>query len=51
MSRFIPDFLISEELLSQEDRIRILKEFEESNRKVAQEYLRRENGKLYYSKP
>jgi hypothetical protein len=51
MSRFIPNFLISEELLSKEDRISIMEEFEESNRKVAQEYLGREDGILFYSKP
>lgn len=51
MSRFIPDFLVSEELLSEKDREIIMNQFEESNRKVAQEYLGREDGRLFYSKP
>jgi len=50
LSRFIPDFLVSEELLSEEDRESIMKEFEESNQKVAKEYLGREDGKLFYAK-
>jgi hypothetical protein len=51
LSRFIPDFLISEQLLSIEERIVLLKEFEESNQKVAKEYLGREDGRLFYAKP
>ncbi|MEQ8384561.1 MAG: hypothetical protein RH949_19590 [Coleofasciculus sp. A1-SPW-01] len=51
MSRFIPDFLINEELLSKEDKANIMNEFETSNRKVAQEYLGRSDGRLFYSSP
>ncbi|MBD3270341.1 hypothetical protein GF376_02345 [Candidatus Peregrinibacteria bacterium] len=51
ISRFIPDFLISEELISKKNKVSIMKEFEESNQKVAKEYLGREDGKLFYSKP
>jgi len=51
ISWFIPDFLISEKILSEEDKASIMEEFEESNRKVAQEYLGREDGILFYSKP
>jgi hypothetical protein len=50
ISRFIsnlPESLISNELLSIEERVNIMKEFEESNRKVAQEYLGREDGTLF----
>ena len=47
----LPDFLINNELLSTQERIALLKEFEESNRKVAQEYLGREDGKLFDSTP
>lgn len=35
-------WLISNELISYQDRIRIIKEFEESNRKIAQNYLGKE---------
>lgn len=49
ISRFIPDFLIHPELLSKEDRETIMEEFAESNRKVAKEYLGREDGILFYS--
>lgn len=45
------NFLFNEELLSKQDRMSILNEFEASNRKVAQEYLGREDGKLFYSTP
>lgn len=51
LSRFVPNSVVSEELLSKEDRISIMKEFEESNKKLAKEYLGRENGKLFYAKP
>jgi hypothetical protein len=43
----LPESLISNELLSIEERVNIMKEFEESNRKVAQEYLGREDGTLF----
>jgi hypothetical protein len=49
LSHLIPDFLISDKLLSAEDRANIMKEFEESNQKVAKEYLDREDGRLFYS--
>ncbi len=49
LSHLIPDFLMSEKLLSEEDKANILKEFEESNQKVAKEYLDRKNGRLFYS--
>ena len=47
----IPDWLISEELMSFQQRIELMKEFEESNQKVAREYLNRPDGKLFYSFP
>ncbi len=47
----LPDSLISPELLTTQERIDLMKEFEESNRKVAQEYLGREDGKLFDSTP
>jgi len=47
----LPDFIISnKDILSQEDRVSVMQEFEESNRKVAKEYLGREDGRLFYSK-
>jgi hypothetical protein len=45
----LPNFLISDQLLTLQERIDLLKEFEESNRKVAYEYLGREDGKLFDS--
>jgi hypothetical protein len=54
ISRFIsnlPESLISNELLSIEERVNFMKEFEESNQKVAREYLGREDGRLFYSTP
>ena len=45
----IPDWLISNELLSEEVRLEISKEFEESNQKIAQDYLGRQDGKLFNS--
>jgi len=48
----LPEFIISnKDIFSQEDRVSIMKEFEESNRKVAKEYLGREDGRLFYSQP
>lgn len=47
----LPDFLISNELMPTQERINILKEFEESNQKVAKEYLGRQDGKLFYTTP
>lgn len=47
----IPSLLIDNELISNQDRINILREFEESNRKVAIEYLGRPDGQLFYSTP
>ena len=47
----IPDSILSNQLISVEERIELLKEFEESNRKVAREYLAQSNGKLFYSLP
>lgn len=47
----IPDFILSSQLISVEERIELMKEFEESNQKVAREYLARTNGKLFYSSP
>ncbi|MEQ8996925.1 MAG: hypothetical protein RID53_10540 [Coleofasciculus sp. B1-GNL1-01] len=47
----LPDSLISPELLTTQERIDLMKEFEESNRKVAQEYLGRQDGKLFDSTP
>ncbi|MEQ9483882.1 sulfotransferase domain-containing protein [Coleofasciculus sp. F4-SAH-05] len=47
----LPDFLLSNELMTTQERVDILKEFEESNRKVAQEYLGRPDGQLFYSTP
>lgn len=47
----LPNFLISNELMSTQERINLLKEFEESNQKVAKEYLGRQDGKLFYSTP
>jgi hypothetical protein len=44
----LPDFLIDNELLSIQERVHLMKEFEESNRKVAQEYLGRSDGTLFY---
>jgi hypothetical protein len=43
----LPDFLISPEVLTIEERINLMKEFEKSNRKVASEYLGREDGTLF----
>lgn len=51
ISRFVPNFIISEELLSIEERLSIMKEFEESNEKLAKEYLGREDARLFYAKP
>jgi hypothetical protein len=45
----IPNSIISDELISVQDRINLLQEFAESNRRVAQEYLERESGQLFYS--
>lgn len=45
------NFIFTEEILSKQDRINILNEFEASNRKVAQKYLEREDGRLFYSSP
>ncbi|MEQ8757964.1 MAG: hypothetical protein RID09_31210 [Coleofasciculus sp. G1-WW12-02] len=47
----LPNFLLSNELMTTQERIDLLKEFEESNRKVAQEYLGRPDGQLFYSTP
>lgn len=47
----IPDSILSNQLISVEERIELLQEFEESNQKVAREYLARTNGKLFYSLP
>jgi hypothetical protein len=47
----LPDFLISPEVLTIEERINLMKEFEESNQKVAREYLGRQDGRLFYSTP
>ena len=43
----IPDWLISNNLLSDHERKAIVQEFEASNRKVAQEYLERLDGQLF----
>ncbi len=45
----IPDSILSNQLISEEERIELIKEFEESNQKVAREYLARTNGELFYS--
>ena len=45
----IPDSILSNQLISAEERIELIKEFEESNQKVAREYLAQTNGKLFYS--
>ncbi|HEY9768111.1 MAG TPA: hypothetical protein V6C71_06320 [Coleofasciculaceae cyanobacterium] len=45
----IPDFIVSSQLISVEEKIELMKEFEESNQKVAREYLARTNGQLFYS--
>ncbi len=45
----ILNYFMNEELLSVEDRIKIMDEFSEINKKVAQEYLGRPDGKLFYS--
>ncbi len=45
----IPSFIISKEVLSLEARASLLAEFEETNRKVAIEYLGRQDGKLFYN--
>lgn len=45
----LPDSLINPELLTIQQRIDLMKEFEDSNRKLAQEYLGREDGKLFDS--
>lgn len=47
----MPDLIVSNQLLSVEERIELIKEFEESNQKVAREYLARPNSKLFYSSP
>jgi hypothetical protein len=51
ISYFIPDSLIDKKNLSKQERISIMNEFQESNRKVAKEYLGRKDGRLFYSKP
>lgn len=43
----IPDWLISNELISDQKRTEIIKKFEESNRKVAQNYLGKQKGTLF----
>ncbi len=43
----IPDSILSNQLISMEERIELLQEFEESNQKVAREYLARINGELF----
>lgn len=45
----IPDYILSNQLISVEERIELLKEFEESNQKVARQYLGQTNGKLFFS--
>lgn len=49
MSYLPANFIFTEELLSKQDRINILNEFEESNQRVARKYLGREDGKLFDS--
>lgn len=46
----IPNFVLGDELIPIPG-INILNEFKESNQKVAQEYLGRQDGKLFYSTP
>ncbi|ACK70712.1 conserved hypothetical protein [Gloeothece citriformis PCC 7424] len=51
LSQFIsslPNFLISDQLLSKQERIELMQKYEESNRKVAEDYLGRKNGQLFY---
>lgn len=45
----IPDFIASDKLISVEEKNELMKEFEESNQKVAKEYLALTNGQLFYS--
>lgn len=45
----IPNSILNDELISVQDRIEILQEFAESNRRVAEDYLGRQNGQLFYS--
>jgi len=49
MSYLPTNFICTEELLSKQERINILNEFEESNGLIARKYLGREDGKLFYS--
>ncbi len=43
----IPDFLISRDLMTEAERVEIMKIFEDSNKKVAQEYMGKEDGGLF----
>jgi hypothetical protein len=49
----LPDIFFNHESLklSIQERINLMKEFEESNQKVAREYLGRQDGRLFYSTP
>jgi hypothetical protein len=42
----IPDFLINSDFMTETERVEIMKIFEESNKKVAQEYMGLLNWKL-----
>lgn len=43
----IPDFLISRDFMTEAERVEIMKIFENSNKKVAQEYMGKEDGGLF----
>lgn len=43
----IPNFVIKEQLLSEKEKQKIVKEFEQFNRQVSQEYLGQQNGQLF----
>ena len=43
----IPDFLITDQLMTIRERINLIGEFEESNKNVAREYLKKSDGKLF----
>jgi hypothetical protein len=49
LSSKIPDFIINQELLSQQEKTSLIEEFKASNSKIAQEYLGWNNKELFDS--
>ncbi|MDJ0507650.1 MAG: hypothetical protein QNJ64_00105 [Crocosphaera sp.] len=45
----IPNFILQDQLISAKEKIQLMQAFEDSNRRVAEEYLKRENGQLFES--